>query len=227
MRHLLVITLIFTFLSCENIFTTSAFAGFQTSFSDMTSEQKMAAIPDIISSGSNAERDAAIDFLASDRPTITESSSAADREEFVDSTLMMAELASQNADLEGAITTLLEGDGGGNFLDDVLNDTDRIEDLQEAAGYMTEAYAVDPDSLSAQQLVIGGAGLVSDIMQDPVANAALEGCADLETATLAAAGFTVEEIDDIQTANAMIEAATSSGDLPAGMSDSLTQGLPF
>lgn len=224
-KLLLLLTYVLILMSCENLFTTSAFSGFKTPFSQMSDEQKDASIVEIIAEGSEAERDEAIAYLEKKRGTITATSSDADKQDYVDDTLKLAELASANADLEGALTTLIESssDGGSaGFLDDLTGDTERLEDLQAASGYMVEAYTVDPESLNTTQLLVGSAGLVSDILQDPVQKDTLENVPDYETATLQAAGFSAEEIDNIQTANEMLDLAKTNG-LP----DSIAQGLPF
>lgn len=225
MKLIIMITVILTLMSCENIFTTSAFAGMKTPFSEMSDAQKEASIIDIISSGSESERDDAIEYLEKNRPTITATSSDSEKQEYIEDTLLLAELASANADLEGALTAFIEGSSEGesvDFLDDLTGDADRLEDLQAASGYMAEAYAVDPDRLNTTQLLVGSAGLVSDILQDPDQSAALEAVPDYETATLQAAGFSAEEIDNIQTADEMLDLAKTNG-LP----DSIAQGLPF
>lgn len=236
---LLVLSVMFlTLVSCENIFTTSAFADFKTDPEDMSSSELKAYANDILSdpNATDAEILEVALLLYENRidPTNDELANDADiREQYVDESLQIAALLQKKADVDDILINLTQDSGTGNILGDLLDDQDRVDDLTLSSQLVAQAYSaeqlggVTESEIPPTQLVIGGAGLISDIMQDPAKNAALEGAADLETATLTAAGFSAEEIGRIQTADAMVDSALQSGELSTDIADVITQGLPF
>jgi len=213
-----------------NIFTTNAFSSFATDPSDMTVEQLEAYLDSTpLSEISDEDLSAIEELLEENRIELTEDDLDNEDlvEQYIEETTQLLEINMAQADVEGLISDVLsidEGDTESDFMTTLLDDTDRLEDIEEASEYAVEAYNVDPDSLTSTELVVGGVGLISDIIQDDAKSETLESLDDVKTETLEAAGFTSEEITDIQTASAMLELAED------GMSEdmaSIFEGLPI
>lgn len=239
MRLIIFITVIISLLGCENIFTTNAFAGLKKDPSDMTSEELTSYANDVLSNpnATDAEIDEMVTLLASNRIEPTDEQLANDpelRDQYIEETLQLAALVQKKADVEDLLVNITSADEEeGNILGDLLDDQERVDDLNTASTLIAEAYkaeqlgGVTETSLEPTELILGSAGLVSDILQDEDKKTNLENAENLDTESLEAQGFTQEEIDNIQTAELMKDAALDSGGLSPDISDAITEGLPF
>lgn len=231
-KMLLLPLLLFTLFGCMDIFTTSAFASFATDVSDMTDDELIAYLESVsLSDLSDEDLETAETVLSENRIELSEDDLEDELlvAEYVEQTTQLLEINMAQADVEGLISEVFsteEGEEDTDIFESILDDEDRLADIEEASGYAVDAYLVDPESLSSTELVVGSVGLVSDILQDEDSADALENVADFETATLVAAGFTTDEIDNIQTANEMIELAESNAGEDSPLA-SLFEGLPF
>lgn len=223
-----IILLLIMLLGCRDVFTTSRLSFTAKSVDDMTETELTSYIkdvdlkslkPEVLSSAETA--------LANNRVTIDD----LDQDDeiavakYLEDTALLLEINKEQADVEGLLTSALsasEGSDSENFVDNLLSDTERIENLKEASGYVADTFALDPDSLSSTDLIVGSAGILGDILQDETKTTNLSGVDDYETATLETAGFTANEIEDIQTATNMLTAAQEGlSDDMAGMLEGL------
>jgi len=172
---------------------------------------------------------AAEETLDNSRITLSESdlTNPVKVQQYLDETAQLIAINMEQANIDGLIEDVLslgDSEEDSDFLTNLVEDSDRLANIEEASSYAVDAFLVDPESLTSTELVIGSVGLVGNILQDEDRLTDLSEAADLETATLITAGFTADEIDDIQTASEMLELAKSGlGDDMA----SLFEGLPF
>ncbi len=220
--------MIVTFLySCTDIFTSNLFSELSTDYSDMSEDQLQS---NLASDGFPTDPDElqdVEDLLVEFRSELTDDilNDPDLLEQYVEDTTQLLDLNLQQADVEGLMADLMgASDGGGDLLSGLEDDVERLENLADAGDYAVEAFELDPDSLSTTQLVVGGVGLISDILQDDTLAAALEDSPTTETADLVAAGFDAQQISDIQTASAMMDAAEAGAE---GDIADLLEGLPF
>jgi len=223
------------FNSCQDIFTTSFLSGLAADPSSLSGDALTEYTDALLSdpNATSAELEIVEDKLVDSRiePTAENMANQALKDQYVAETKQLLDLNFKQADVEGILTSLISDDSDSendssneSFLTDILDDSDRLDNLEEAAGFAVDAYKVDPESLSSTQLVVGSAGLVSDIISDDTKADALESATDLETDTLESAGFTSTEIENIQMANDMLDLAKS--DMTDDMA-SMLEGLPF
>ncbi len=215
MRLVLLFTLIFFLLGCKDIFTTSAFSSFKKDVSDMSTDELTAYISTTPLSEIPAEELAIIEIsLEESRIELTDEDIANNPEvveQYIEETTQLMAINMEQADVEGLIADLLvepeEGEESLDFVDSILADTERLENMEEASEYAVDAFLVDPESLTSTELVVGSVGLLANILEED--STALDGLEDFSTESLEAdpAGFTAEEIVNIQTAQLMLEAA--------------------
>lgn len=238
MRSVVAVVLILLLLGCENIFTTSALSGLKSDPEDMSSSELSAYANDVLSDPDATDEEIAevVALLLENRISPTEEELRSDpdiRDQYIDETLQLAALVQKQADVEDLLINLTTDNDSDNLLGSILDDQERVDNLSSASSLIAQAYSaeqlggVTESSIEPTQLVLGGAGLISDILQDETKSAALDAAPDLETSTLEGAGFTATEINNIQTSNSMIEAAKSSGGLSSEITDVITEGLPF
>lgn len=231
-KFLLLPLLLFTLYGCMDIFTTNTFASFATDVSDMTDDELVAYLSSTsLSEISDEDLESAEEVLEESRIELSEDDLENETlvAEYVEQTTQLLDINMAQADVEGLISDVFsteEGEEDTDIIDSILDDADRLADIEEASGYAVDAFLVDPDSLTSTELVVGSVGLVSDILQDEDKADDLEGVEDFETDTLEDAGFTAEEIESIQTASAMIELAESNSGEDSPLA-SLFEGLPF
>lgn len=248
MKLILLFTIIFFLLGCKNIFTTSAFSSFKKDVSDMSTDELVAYISTTPLSDIPAE-DLAIAEIALDesRVELTDAEKADPSlnpvlaAQYVEESVQLLAINMEQADVEGLISDLLaepeEGEESLDFVDSLLADTERLDNMEEASEYAVDAFLVDPESLTSTELVVGSVGLISDVIQDSAKSDALSDITeaepeDFEAALEAAVNddgdpvFTAEEIADIQTAQLMLEAAERGIGEDSPMAG-LFEGLPI
>lgn len=248
-RLLILFTTLSLLTGCKDIFTTSVFESLAKSAEDMSTEEidnylEETPLKDIPEEQLEVIEDTLLeeyDVIEADDLQALKDASADDPvaqqalEEYAEENVQLLEINMEQADVEGLITTMLtESEGSGEeggeenseeVFTEILEDEERLEDLEAASGFAVEAFKADEDSLSGEQLVVGSLGLVSEIIQidDPEVEP-LDEVDDYETETLLEAGYTADQVEDIQLAADMMEAA--EGKLPEDMAAAL-EGLPF
>ena len=228
-RLLLLTTLIFLLLGCKDIFTTSIMESFKKDASEMTLDELIAYISTTPLSEIPAA-DLALAETLLEATHLTEEDIANNPalvEQYLEETIQLLAINMAQADVEGLISDLIPVEGEeAPDLASLLEDTTRLDNMKEASGYAVDAFLVDPESLTSTELLLGGVGLMADILQDDVKATALEGIDTSDTAALEAASFTAEEIENIQTASAMLSLAESGlgEDSPMAF---LIEGLPI
>lgn len=230
MRLIFLFFLTLFFMSCTEVFTTSLFESFAKDVDDMTVSEIEAYISTMSLSDISDEDLLTIEEkLADSRVELTEADLQDSElvEKFLDQTSTLIEINMEQADVEGLITdilTLEDGADATDLLTTAIEDPARLENLEAAADYAVQAYDIDPESLTSTEIIVGSMGLISDIIQDDANLTALENVTDYETTTLESAGFSTEEIEDIQQAVEMLQYAESN--LSGDMAD-LFEGLPI
>lgn len=201
--------LLLVLAGCQNIFTTNYLTALRQDPSDLSGDALIEAVK-------SSRDEEAIEALEKKRITLEEVSDNPElKEQFIEETTLLAELKMEQADVQGALESLVAGSEDGDvetIFEDLINDTERVEDLKSASDYVLEAYEVDPDSVSDTQKLVGSVGLMSDILADEEKKETLDALPDREPETLEAAGFTAEEISKIETADEMLEGV----ELPEG-----------
>lgn len=242
MRLVFFTTLIFLFLGCKDIFTTNVLESYQKDASEMTTDE-LSALLSATPLSDISDEDLALAETALEESRIDYSDELSDalKEQYVEETTQLLAINMEQANVEGLISDLLaepvEGAESVDFVDSLLADTDRLDNMEEASAYAVDAFLVDPDSLTTSELVVGSVGLVSDVLQDEDKADALSSISesdpeDFEAALEAAVtdsgepAFTAEEIENIQTAQLMMDAAESSSGEDSPLA-SLFGGLPF
>lgn len=213
------IPLLLVITGCQNIFTTNYLTALKQDPSDLTGDA-------LIEAAKSSRDEEAIEALEKNRITADEVQDNPElKEQFIEETTLLAELKMEQADVQGALEALITSSEDGDTEDvfeDLINDTDRVEDLKSASNYVLEAYEVDPDSVSDTQKLVGSVGLMSDILSDDSKKEQLESLPDREPETLAEANFTEEEIEKIVKADEMLDGV----ELPEGLSGS-AEGFVF
>lgn len=231
-RLIFIIIILLTFNGCMDIFTTSAFSSFATDPSDMNDEELIAYLSSTPLSEISEENLAIAETaLLENRIELTDSdlSNTVLVKQYIEETIQLLEINMAQANVDSLITDVLSidgEDGDSDIMTTILDNTERLDNIEEASEYAVDAYRVDPDSLTSTELVVGGVGLISDIIQDEAKADALDTAADVETKTLEDAGFTADEIENIQTASAMLNLAESGVGEDSPMS-ALFEGLPI
>ncbi|MBN2618097.1 MAG: hypothetical protein JXR64_07265 [Spirochaetales bacterium] len=218
--------LIFLFSGCKDIFTTSLFSDYKEDLSDMSLDELNAYLESTpLSDLSEEELSTAEDTLLDNRIELTDDLDNPQLiAEYLSQTTQLLAINMEQADIEGLLTGALSGEGDSSSVDDLVNDTERIDDLKSASEFAVDAFVVDPESLTSTELVVGSLGLISDILADEASSEKLDSVEDYNTDTLQDAGFTTEEIENIQLANAMMNLAREDmGDDMAG----LLEGVPI
>ena len=189
-------SIILTLTGCTDIFTNNYLSSLQTDPSDMSNQELSNHIENNLTTLSETDLLEAEETLSESRLVLTEDvlNNPKLAKQYVEESKLLMEINLEQADLE------------------------------VAAGYAVDAFKVDPESLDSTELLIGGLGVLSGIIEDEDNATALGDVEDYETETLTAAGFTTDEIEDIQMASEMLELAEAgaSGDM-AG----LFEGLPI
>lgn len=209
-KSLLILFLIITTLSCQNIFTTNHLEALKEDPSNMSSEALLAAAED-------GDKDALEELL---KNRITPEEVAADpslKDQFIKETTLLADYMIEEADFQGLVEDALASEEGGTPVEDFLNDPNRVEDLETASDLVVEAYLVDPDSLTDTQKLVGSVGLLSDILSDETKSDTLSSLDVRDETTLAVNGFTQDEIDNILLADEMLEGSTALDDITGGI----------
>lgn len=233
-RLLFLFTTLSLITGCKDIFTTSAFESFAKSAEDMSSEEinsyleetPLADIPEeeleIIEDALLDEYEVIesedLDALIADSVDNPEAQEAL--EEYAEENVQLLEINMEQADVEGLVSDLItftdDTDEGSDeesdpleVLTDVLDDEERMEDMEAVGDFAAEAFKADEDSLTGEQLVVGSIGLVSDFIEPDEGEdiTPIGEVENLEPETLAEEGYSEDQIEDIQLAVAMMEAA--------------------
>lgn len=205
-KKFILVLLLIGLYGCQDIFTTNYLESLKEDPSNMSSEELLAAAED-------GDPEALEELLDS---RITPEEVAADpslEEQFLDETTLLADYMIEESDFQGALEEVLAAEEGETPIEDFLNDSERVEDLETAADLVVEAYNVDPDSVTETQKLVGGLGLLSDVLTDEEKADTLSSLPDRDEETLEAAGFTQEEIDKITLADELLEGSTLVDDL--------------
>lgn len=228
-----VVLLILTLSSCMDIFTTSVLSSLKTDVSDMSSSELSEYLETTPLSDISDEDLLSIESSLSDSRLVLTDEDLEDEElksQYLEETKTLLDINMAQSDVEGLISDVLgtveDGEEDEDFIDTLLDDTERLDNLAEAADYAVDAFLVDSSSLTSTELVVGSVGLLSDILQDDESYSALESVEDYETDTLITAGFTTDEISDIQTANKMLDLAESNSGEDSVLAD-LFEGMPI
>lgn len=225
----LLFILVFTLTSCMDIFTNNVFTSLSTDVSDMSASELSAYLDSTPLSDISEEDLLEIEnTLASSRIVLSDDDLNNEelKTQYVEETKQLLDINMAQADVEGLISDVLNTDDGDtDFVDTLLDDTDRLDNIAEASDYAVDAYLVDPDSLTTTELIVGSVGLLSDILQDDTKSTKLDNVTDFETTTLETAGFTADEISDIQTANEMMTLAENNAGADSPLAD-LFEGMP-
>lgn len=201
--------LVLLITGCKDIFVTSAFESFAKSAEDMTEEELEEYLETTPLDNISEEE------LVSIEETLEESFEVLTEEELTDpevaaayaeESVQLLEINMEQADVEGLIIDLAttdESEGGvEEVFESLVEDEERLEDLEAAADYAVEAFKADQDSLSDTQLIIGAAGLVSDLVTDDTKDLDIT---DIDTESIDETLYTEEEIEKIEQAQDMID----------------------
>lgn len=205
-KKFFILSLIVISYSCQDIFTTNYLESLKKDPSDMTNEELLSAAED-----GDPE---ALEALLESRITPEEvANDPALEEQFLQETTLLADYMIEEADFQGALEGVLGAEEGENPIEDFLNDAERVEDLETAADLVLEAYTVDPESVTETQKLVAGVGLLSDVITDEDKAEALSSIEVRDEESLAEAGFTQDEIDDIILADELLEGSSLLEDM--------------
>ena len=226
----ILLVIILNIFGCKDLFTNNHLSSFKKRATDMTTNELTVYLSTTpLSNISVEELINAEASLLSSRIELTADDLNNELlvELYLEQTTLLLDINMEQANIDGLlsnIATVSEGGSSEDVISDLLGDTERLANIEQASSYAVDAFRVDPDSLSSTELLVGSVGLLSDILQDSDNLTTLSDAEDYETSTLIAAGFSTDEIENIQTATDMLILAESGlGDDMSG----LLQGFLF